>query len=339
MRIALDAMGGDIGIEVNVKAALLSLQAYKNLEKIYLVGNQAGIESELSRHSYSADRIVVVHSPQEVSMKDSPSFAIRQKKESSLAIMLQLQKDKEVDASVSAGNTGAVMAFALRILGRIPGINRPGLASPLPTRTGTPVVLIDIGANTDCKARNLLEFAYMGSLYAEHIIGVAQPTVGIINIGEESSKGNDVTLLAHQLLERSELNFAGNAEGRDILSGKFNVIVMDGFVGNIVLKLSESLMVLYNSLLREGIKKSFKSKIGALLMKPAFEHVKQKINYESYGGAILMGVIGICIISHGRSTPVAIKNAIFSAMEMKRADITRRIEQEISQHDAEGEME
>lgn len=332
-------MGGDIGIEVNVKAALLSLQAYKNLEKIYLVGNQAGIESELSHHSYPSDRLVIVHSPQEVIMKDSPSYAIRQKKESSLAIMLQLQKEKEVDASVSAGNTGAVMAFALRTLGRIPGINRPGLASPIPTRTGTPVVLIDIGANTDCKAQNLLEFAYMGSLYAEHIIGISQPSVGIINIGEESNKGNDVTILAYQLLEKSEMNFLGNAEGRDILSGKFNVIVMDGFVGNIVLKLSESLMVLYNSLIREGIKKSFTSKIGALLMKPAFEHIKQKINYESYGGAILLGINGICMICHGRSTPIAVKNAIHTAMEIKRVEITKRIEQEISKHDNEGAME
>ena len=231
------------------------------------------------------------------------------------------------------------MAFALRTLGRIPGINRPGLASPIPTRTGTPVVLIDIGANTDCKAQNLLEFAYMGSLYAEHIIGISQPSVGIINIGEESNKGNDVTILAYQLLEKSEMNFLGNAEGRDILSGKFNVIVMDGFVGNIVLKLSESLMVLYNSLIREGIKKSFTSKIGALLMKPAFEHIKQKINYESYGGAILLGINGICMICHGRSTPIAVKNAIHTAMEIKRVEITKRIEQEISKHDNEGAME
>ncbi len=335
MNIALDAMGGDFGAENNVKAAIMALKEFSHLDKVYLVGKKDQILRLLEHQTVDEKRIEIIDCDQEVSMKDAPSIALRQKKQSSLALMFQLHKDQAVNAVVSAGNTGAVMAFALKYLGRLPGINRPGIVATLPTRTGIPVVLMDVGANTDCKAKNLLQFGYMGSIFSENIIGIPRPKVGLINIGEESSKGNDISLLAHQLLEKSGLNFQGNAEGRDILGGNFHVIVMDGFVGNIVLKHSESLVYLVNSLFKEAIRKHFWPKIGALFMLPAFDYLKKKLNYESYGGGALLGINGNCIISHGKSSPLALKNAIREAISLNTHSINQLIEKEMLKHNSE----
>jgi len=337
MKIALDAMGGDHGVAVNVEAALLSLKTFADIKQIYLIGDQEEIKKETAKwDSSDRNKIEIVHSEQVVTMKDSPSSALRQKKNSSLAIMFDLQKNGLAHASVSAGNTGAVMAFALRKLGRLQGINRPGIAVALPTITDKPVIILDVGANAECKARNLLEFAYMGSVFAEQVFDMNHPKVGLLSIGEESSKGNDVTVLAHQLLLKSGVNFIGNAEGKDVHSGDFDVIVMDGFVGNIVLKHSESFYHLLKKMIKESIGKNFISLSGAVLMTPAFKKMKQKLNYENYGGAALLGINGNCVVAHGRSTPEALKNAIKEAVYLVNHNVNNRIEEKmISNHSEE----
>ncbi len=330
MKIALDAMGGDFGIPITIQGALLAIKKLKDISKIILVGNEDEIKKELNKYSFNKNKIAILHAPEEVTMKDLPSTAIRQKKQSSLALMFELHKNNKVDAVVSAGNTGAIMAFALTTLGRLPLIKRPAIAITLPTITGQPVVLLDIGANSDCNPRNLVEFAYMGSIFAKNVLNIEKPKIGLLSIGEEPSKGNELTVKTHKILATSpDLNFKGNAEGRNIFTGEFDVIVTDGFIGNIIVKHSESLFTLFSKILKDAVKKNPISMIGALLLKPAFGAIKEKLNYENYGGAALLGINGNCIIAHGRSTPVALMNAIKEAVNTFIHKVNIQIEEEM----------
>jgi glycerol-3-phosphate acyltransferase PlsX len=257
-------------------------------------------------------------------MSESPATAIRRKRNSSIVTAMRLQKEGAVQAVVSAGNTGAVVASSLLSMGRLRGIHRPAIAIHVPTKGGG-TVLLDGGANADCDARNLLQFAFMGAVYAETILEKDQPKVGLLSIGEESSKGNELTRNTHELLAGSDLNFVGNVEGRDVFLGVVDVVVTDGFVGNVVLKFTESIIQYINSLIREEVSRYPLAKLGAVFMKPAFKGVKRTLDYAEYGGAPLLGIDGVVIIGHGGSSPRAITNAILVAEKFASSPINEKI--------------
>lgn len=312
-RIALDAMGGDQGLMVTVEGAVAAAREF-NLS-VLLVGNEEEIKQRLTQHVTSGLGIAIRHAPEAVGMQESPSAALRKKKQSSIRVGLELVKSGEADAFISAGNTGAVMATALITLGPLPGVERPAIALLIPTLKGQSI-LLDVGANADCKARHLLQFAIMGDVYARQIMGKLSPTVGLLSIGEEESKGNELTREAFRGLEEEQsLNFIGNVEGREVFLGTADIIVCDGFTGNIVLKIIESAAEFFTLLLKEELAKGLAGKAGALLARGAFKRFKKLVDYTEYGGAPLLGVRGVCIISHGRSTAKAIKNAIRVASE------------------------
>ncbi len=325
--VVVDAMGGDVGISVNVEGSLLALKENDEC-KIILVGNEDEIKEELAKHKEAEeykDRIDIVHSSSVVTMHDIPSTALKTKKDSSIGIGLNLVKEGKGHAFVSAGNTGAVMAFAMFILGRIRGISRPAIAAFFPG-THHPTLILDVGANMDCKPKHLYQFAVMGSLYVSHLRNIDEPTIGILSIGEESSKGNELTSTTYKLLEESKLNFVGNIEGNGLLESKADVVVTDGFVGNAILKFGEGIIHTMKQVITEHIKQSFTAKIGALLIKNALKKAVEDMNYEKYGGAPLLGLKGITIISHGKSTPVAIKNAITTAGQLAKKNFIEHIE-------------
>lgn len=311
--IALDAMGGDRGPTVTVEGAVAAAREL-NLS-VLLVGNEEEIGRALNRHATKGLSIAIRHAPEAVGMQESPSAALRKKKQSSIRVGLELVKNGEADAFISAGNTGAVMATALITLGPLPGVERPAIALIIPTLKGQSI-LLDVGANADCKARHLLQFAIMGNVYARQIMGKRLPTVGLLSIGEEESKGNELTRDAFKGLEEEQsLNFIGNVEGREVLTGTADVIVCDGFTGNIALKIIEGAAEFFTRLLKEELGKGLAGMAGALLARGAFKRFKKAVDYTEYGGAPLLGVRGICIISHGRSTGKALKNAIRVAAE------------------------
>ncbi|WP_457680888.1 phosphate acyltransferase PlsX [Thermovibrio sp.] len=328
MRVVLDAMGGDFAPQVPVMGAV---QAAKELSvKVILTGKEELLKRELSKYSYPKSLIEVVNAPEAISMDEQPSKALK-KRNSSLHVGLRLVKEGKADAFVSAGNTGAVMAVSLFTVGRVKGVERPAITAILPNLTGY-TFLLDVGANVDCKPFHLLQFAVMGSTYAKYVLKEREPRVGLLNIGEEEGKGNELTKEAYKLLKAARskgLNFIGNAEGRDIYSGKFDVIVCDGFVGNVCLKLSESLAKILAKILREEIEKHFISKLGALTLKPAIKGFKRRIDYAEIGGAPLLGVNAPVIISHGSSNAKAIKNAIKTATEFVESSLNEHIEEEI----------
>ncbi len=328
MRIVLDAMGGDFAPQVPVMGAV---QAVKELGvKVFLTGKKELVESELKKYSYPEELIEVVDASQSVSMDEQPSKALR-KKDSSIHVGLNLVKEGKADAFVSAGNTGAVMAISLFTVGRIRGVERPAITAVLPNLTGY-TFLLDVGANVDCKPFHLLQFAVMGSAYARYVLGEERPRVGLLNVGEEEGKGNELAKEAYKLLKDAKdkgLNFIGNAEGRDIYSGKFDVIVCDGFVGNVCLKLSESIAKTLAKILKEEIDKHFISRIGAITLKPAIKGFKRRIDYAEIGGAPLLGLNAPVIISHGSSNAKAIKNAIKTATRFVKSELNRHIEEEI----------
>ena len=312
-RIALDAMGGDQGSMVTVEGAVAAARDL-NLS-VLLVGNEEEISQRLKQHATNGLSIAIRHAPETVGMQESPSAALRKKKQSSIRIGLELVKSGEADAFISAGNTGAVMATALITLGPLPGVERPAIALIIPTLKGQSI-LLDVGANADCKARHLLQFAIMGDVYARQIMGKPSPTVGLLSIGEEESKGNELTREAFRGLEEEQsLNFIGNVEGREVFRGRADIIVCDGFTGNIALKIIESAAEFFTLLLKEELAKGLVGKAGALLARGAFKRFRKLVDYTEYGGAPLLGVRGVCIISHGRSTAKAIKNAIRVAAE------------------------
>jgi len=318
-RIAVDAMGGDRAPGAIVEGAL---EAARELgQDVVLVGDSEVIRRELDR--LRAD-LPVQHASQVVGMAESPSDALRRKRHSSIRIAFELVKRGEADGVVSAGNSGATLALGMVVLGKLEGVDRPALASLLPSLEGR-TLLIDVGANVDCRARNLLQFGLMGSLFLQHVLGVDKPRVGLLSIGEEDSKGNELVKRANELIRAGSLNFVGNVEGRDIFLGGADVVVCDGFVGNVCLKLAEGLAEAISRMLRTEFEGSLSSMAGYLLARGAFGRFKKTVDYSEYGGAPLLGINGIGIVSHGKSSPKAIKNAIKMAADFVRRDVNRHL--------------
>ena len=324
MQIALDAMGGDNGSEELIAGALIAVK--QPGFGVSLVGDESLLNNHLDRlapDSKTAKLIKIVHSSQVVDMNEHPVDAIRKKKDASVMVAFDLAYRGEADAVVSAGNSGATLAAAIRKLGRLQGISRPGIASIFPTLK-KPVVLMDIGANVDCRPQHLFQFGVMASAVSR-INGVTNPRVGLLSNGEEIGKGNSLIKETYPLLEHSSLNFIGNVEGRDVFQGEVDVIVCDGFVGNVCLKVSEGLAEAAMQMLRDEIVKSFRAKIGYLLAKHAFKSFKKRVDYAEYGGAPLLGIDGVGIICHGKSSAHAIKNAILEAAKMAKGNINKDI--------------
>ncbi len=328
MKIALDAMGGDRGISVNVQGAIQACQEYPDIEVI-LVGDEAQIKAELSRFDISKNcRISIHHASELVGMHESPAESCRAKPDSSIMVCAKLHAAGTVDGLVSAGNSGATMAASLFHLKRLEGISRPAIATIIPTMDGH-CVMLDMGANVDCKPKHLVQFAVMGAVYHEAIFKSKRPTVGLLSIGEEESKGNELTLETHQLLKESGLNYIGNIEGRDIPIGKADVVVCDGFVGNVVLKFAEGLAATIIKLIKGELQGHPLAIFGGLLLKKAFKRIKKRMDPAEYGGAPLLGVNGISIVSHGVSNAVAIKNALRVASELYEDNICDHIQKQL----------
>jgi glycerol-3-phosphate acyltransferase PlsX len=310
--IAVDAMGGDNSPVAEVEGAVLAARTPGI--NVILVGDAERIEHELQRHATDGIALEVKHTSQVVTMHDSASDAVRKKKDSSIRVAFDLVKDNRAQAVVSAGNSGATMAAGMFVMKRIAGIERPAIATIMPARNGE-VLILDVGGNVDCRPSHLQQFAIMGDVYARNVMGIASPRVGLLSNGAEEKKGNDLTRSTHALLKQQDLNYLGYVEGRDIYSGTLDVVVCDGFVGNIVLKTSEGLASSIASMLREELQSRFLARIGALLARPAFKAFKQKIDCEEYGGAPLLGIRGTCIICHGSSSAKSIATAIRQAAE------------------------
>src|SRR6516164_11294688 len=327
MRIALDAMGGDYAPKNIIEGAVLALKEYSYIEKLYLVGDAAAVESELKRLDFSDPRIEIFHASQVISMKESAAKAVRHKKDASICRAVDLVKGGSADAVVSAGHTGAAVAASVLKLRTLKGIERPAIVCLLPTERNV-FVLIDGGANPDSNAQNLVQFAIMGSVFAQ-TLGYTNPSVALMSIGEEDSKGNDVTKEAFKLLKGSGLNFRGNIEGHDLFENPAEVVVCDGFTGNVVLKTSEAIAHAIFSWLKNELFMNPVRKFGAKLAEGAFRSIRKKTNYEEYGGMPLLGVNGVCIIAHGGSSPLAIKNALRAAAESVAHEINPHILQEV----------
>ncbi len=332
MRIALDVMGGDLGPDELVRGALLAVNEY-DLETI-LLGPRDQIEKSLSHCGCSDDersRIHIQHASQAVGMDESPVVAIRKKKDSTIMVGFDLVKQGKADAVVSAGNSGATMAAAIRKLGRLKNVLRPGIAGIFPTLK-SPVIIMDVGANVECRPQYLFQFAVMASSCSKVLFHKDTSRVGLLSIGEEAGKGNTLIKETHALLKQSPLNYVGNVEGRDVFQGDVDVIVCDGFVGNICLKISEGLAEAAMKMLGQEIRKSLRAKIGYLLARNAFRAFRKRVDYAEYGGAPLLGINGIGIISHGKSNRVAIKNAIKVAAEMAGNRVNETIVKTLAEH-------
>jgi phosphate acyltransferase len=326
--IALDAMGGDKAPKVEVAGAV---QAARELGiKVILVGREEVLKRELSQHDGWAHLpIKIVHASEQITMQDSAAWAVRNKKNSSIRVASRLVRDGAAQGVVSAGNTGAIMATCKMVQGVVAGVDRPALASAFPTLKGTPAVMVDVGANVDCTPRMLAQFAMMGDIYAQVLLHTSSPRVGLLSIGEEEHKGNDLTRTATPLLKNLPLNFIGNVEGRDLYTGTADVIVCDGFIGNVALKVSEGMVEVIKQMLQESLSSTLMRKAGYLLARSGFRDFKKRVDYSEYGGAPLLGVKGVCIICHGRSNPKAIRNAIRIAKEFAEADINSRLEADL----------
>jgi glycerol-3-phosphate acyltransferase PlsX len=326
--IALDAMGGDHAPRAEVEGAIL---AARELDvRILLVGVEATVREELRRHKQRNLPIEVVNATEVITMSDSPSQAFRRKKDSSLHIAARIVRDGRADALVSAGNTGAAMTVARFVIGTLPSVDRPALAAAFPNMREKVSVILDVGANVDSKPAQIEQFAVMGEIYYRTIWSVKRPRIALLSIGEEEMKGNELTREASNRLKQTPLNFVGNVEGRDVFRGNVDVIVCDGFIGNIALKISEGLVEHIGGMLKKAIQSSLRSQLGYALSKRAFEDFRRRTDYSEYGGAPLLGVRGITIIGHGRSNPNAIKNAIRVATELCRSGVNDKIEQELS---------
>lgn len=323
--IAIDAMGGDNAPYEIVKGAVAASKLWD--VKILLVGQESLINKELSLYNTQELDIEVIHATEVIEMGESPAKAIKRKKDSSIVKAFGLVSEGRAQAFVSAGNTGACMAAAFFILGRLKGIERPAIAALLPTINHTPAVLIDAGANSDCEPEMLIQFAQMGSIFSSKVIGINNPRVGTLNIGGEDSKGNALSVATYKMLKENPrgLNFVGNIEGRDVFLGECDVIVCDGFSGNVTLKVAEGVAKMLLAIIKYELSQSLITKLGAYLAKPAFRTVKKRIDYEEYGGSLLLGVNGICVIAHGGSNDSAIKNAIRVGMESVQKDVTKKI--------------
>ncbi len=328
MIIAVDAMGGDKAPKEIIAGVIRAVKAYN--VQVMLVGQEDVVKAELAKQLPKGDeRITIVHADQVVTMEDIPSQIVRGKRNSSLHVGLRLVKEGTAQAFYSAGNTGAVMGTAVVILRTLEGIDRPAIATALPSLTGRSV-LVDVGANVDSKPENYLQFAIMGSAYAKTILHIDKPTVGLLSIGEEDVKGNEVTKTVFSMLKECKaLNFIGNVEAKELYKGKADVIVCDGFVGNIALKSSEAVASFIGTLLKQEIKRGFLSRLGAILMLPGLNRLRKRSDYEEYGGAPLLGVSGITIIGHGSSSANAVKNAVRVAKEMVENKINQSISEDV----------
>jgi glycerol-3-phosphate acyltransferase PlsX len=330
MKIAVDAMGGDNAPHAVVAGAVQAAKEYG--VGIILVGIEQVIHAQLKKHPHAQSLPIEVRNATEVvDMLDSPATVFRRKKDSSIRVANELVKSGEAVAVISAGHSGAAMATSLFVLGKLEGIERPAIATFMPTVKGFCIIL-DVGANVDCKPNHLLQFAVMGEVYAKYLLKNPNPCVGLLSIGEEETKGNELTKEAFKLLSETSLNFIGNVEGRDLMSGKADVVVCDGFIGNVVLKVSESVAEAIGLMIRENIGDNVLKKLGYMLMRPAFRALKRRIDYAEYGGAPLIGINGISIISHGRSSDLAIKNAIRVAAEIARSEVNRHIHDDIEKN-------
>ncbi len=324
-------MGGDFGPPHTVPGAVMALREYPHITKLYLVGDTPQIEAELKKLNYNDSRIDIVHSTQVVEMSDKAWSAVRRKKDSSVSRAVDLVKHGDAEAIVSAGHTGAAVAASMIKLRTLPGIDRPGIAAVLPTETNV-FVLCDAGANIDARPEHLLQYAIMGSVYSRHVLHYKNPTVGLVSLGEEDVKGTELTKEVFQMIKRTSLNFVGNIEGRHLFEDPVEVVVCDGFVGNVILKTCESIAVAIFAWLKHELVKTPMRKVGAFLAKEAFMQIKDKTNYEEYGGSPLLGVNGICIIAHGASTPLAVKNAVRVAAESIEQQINPHIVEEIRRY-------
>lgn len=324
MKIAVDGMGGDYAPKTVVDGAVEAALAFPDIAEIVIVGREAAIKRELNRHKIPGGRISVHHASEVIDMGDSPVRAIKKKKDSSLAVCIELLRKKEVDAVISAGNTGAVVAAASLNLGLLPGVKRPGIAIAFPTLHGISLA-IDVGANIDPSPEHLVQYAIMGEIYARYLLKKKKPAVALLNIGEEESKGTEVLQEAHRILRDAPINFIGNIEGRDFFDGKADCIVCDGFVGNVLLKMIESVIEVFIKLIKNEIKKDLFAQLGALMCRNAFQSIKNQTNYEEAGGAPLLGVAGPVIIGHGISSAKAIKNAIRAGANMVECEINDHI--------------
>jgi glycerol-3-phosphate acyltransferase PlsX len=336
--IALDAMGSDRAPKPEIEGAILAARQYG--VRVLLIGPETVVKAELDRHSAAARLpIEIVHASEFITMEDKVE-AIRAKRDSTMRVGLRMVREGQAAGFVTAGNTGAAMATAKVVLGAVPGVDRPALAAVFPTAPGNPAMLLDVGANVDCTPQNLEQFAVMGDIYFRAMFGNTRlstpmfgkragtpgPRVGLLSIGEEESKGNELTREAFQLLRQLPLNFVGNVEGRDLYNGKVDVIVADGFVGNVALKISEGVANLVRTALKESLKATITRQVGALLSRSAFTDFKKRLDHTEYGGAPLLGVKGACIITHGSSNANAIKNAVRVAAEFSERGINGSIE-------------
>lgn len=321
MRIAVDAMGGDYAPGEIVKGAV---EAASKGSEILLVGQTARICEELQKYTYPPGSVELVEAPEVIGMDEHPAQAVRRKKNSSIVVATRLVKEKEADAVISAGSTGAQMAAALFGMGRLPGVERPAIATVFPSPVG-PKVLVDSGANADTRAKHLEQFAHLGSVYAAMVLGIENPRVALLNIGSEPGKGSEAVQEVYQVLSQGELNFVGNIEGREFLTGAVDVIVCDGFVGNVALKLTEGLASTLMGMIKAELNKGVLRRLGALLVRPAFKDVFKQMDYNEYGGAPLLGVDGVSIICHGSSRARAISNAITMAGETAASGFVEKI--------------
>jgi phosphate acyltransferase len=331
LTIAVDAMGGDHAPKSEVEGAI---RAARQLGvKVILVGQEDVVRRELALHEGASDLpIEIAHASERVTMDDSAARAVRSKRDSSMRVASRLVRDGCAQGFLSAGNTGAVMATAKMVQGVVPGVDRPALVGILPTVQGWPVILVDVGANVDCSPRMLAQFAVMSEIYSRVVLRRPRPRVGILSIGEEQHKGNELTRSVWPLLQGLDINFVGNVEGGDIYAGNVDVIVCDGFIGNVALKVSEGIVEMVKHLLHESLEATITRKIGYVLSRTAYSDFKKRLDYSEYGGAPLLGVRGVCIICHGKSNPNAIMNGIRVAKEFCEAKINQLIEDELREH-------
>ncbi len=331
MILALDAMGGDKAPDINVEGAILA--AKQTDYEIILVGKQDIIYKHLEiwskKYRVPAKKIKVVNATEVIEMGESPAIAVRQKKDSSMAVCCKLVASKQADAFISMGNSGAAMATSLLYLKRIPGVIRPAISTSFPTITGLCTIL-DVGANVDCKPEHLLQFAIMGSIYSKNVLKNKNPKVAVLSIGEEDSKGNDLIFSTSELIKKTSLNFIGNVEGGELLKAKADVIVCDGFVGNIVLKFGEGIAEMIMKLIKESVKDNPLCWGATPFLRLAMKSVKRKLDYTELGGAPLLGVNGVCLIGHGKSNAKAVKNALISAARFAESGVNQKIAEEIT---------
>lgn len=332
--IVLDAMGGDYAPAAPVEGAVLAAREWGL--PICLVGRQSEVEAELTKHDHAGLPITVVHASEVIEMAEHPATAARSKRDSSIVVGLNLVKQGQAGAFVSMGNTGAVMAASLFHLGRIKGVKRPALSTIFPTQTGF-AFMLDIGANADCKPEYLVQFAQMGTIYAQRALGIANPRVGIVSMGEEEGKGNELVKETYSLLKASGLHFVGNVEGKDIPLGLADVVVTDGFTGNVIVKTAEGVAKLMGDFIREELSRDWRAKLGGLLAKPALKRMAKRIDYREFGGAVLLGVEGIVIIGHGRSSGRAVRSALHVAARAAEARVVEMIREGLAAQAEESE--